>query len=203
MQLLFDMKSVACGMNDNDLLSQVDNLLQRFSEDNDLRNKVDAVFDVHCKSGWTKQVKFVQSATYDQCPERFALPDLEQRLLDLMERIQKPDNGVVFVHKGIFAEALHLTRTQRDKFQKSLDHLTETGFLSCLYKPVATNHRCPGVYRVNPNVTRIGKASLSFCSSAINVPDFDDRFCQSYCGTVVLPDGIQISGGTLLKRLPA
>ena len=114
-------------------LDNIDDIIAEFQDksNNDLRERANQIWQHHKFP--EKSIKFMMSLIYDKCPERFSLPLEEQAILGLLERIQCQSTGGVIVKKGDFVNALNLTLTQRKKLQASLDHLTQLGFLTCIY----------------------------------------------------------------------
>lgn len=187
-------------MEKDDIDDLIEDLLEKILEDKDFRAEADNIF--RYQKYPDHSIKFVQSAVYDECPERFALPDEEIKILDLLERIQNPSNGVVMFWKGTLANALHMTDVQKRRMQDSLDHLVETGFLTCIYKPAKGSNKYPGVYKINPSVTAIGKLTGTSSEKAkINIPGFVNNFRQAKF-SVFLQDGTQVIGGMLVERIP-
>ena len=145
-----------------------------------------------------KSIKFMMSLIYDKCPERFSLPLEEQAILGLLERIQCQSTGGVIVKKGDFVNALNLTLTQRKKLQASLDHLTQLGFLTCIYRPPKGSKK-PGIYTVNRGISWIGSSNDN--APALHIKDFTRTYNQT-TETVILPDGKKMKCGTLSPYLP-
>lgn len=179
-------------------LDNIDDILEELMDENNklLRDRGSAIWDSHKFPD--KSLKFIMSAIYDKCPQRFSLPLEEQALLGLMEHIQAQTSGGVVVKKGDFVKALKFTNTQRKNLQASLDHLTECGFLECIYRPPKGSKK-PGVYKVNNNVSWIGNAEKTEIS--INVKNFDGKYKQT-TETILLPNGKKMLCGTLSEVLP-
>ena len=116
-------------------LDNIDDIIAEFQDksNNDLRERANQIWLHHQFP--EKSIKFIMSLIYDKCPERFSLPLEEQAILGLLERIQCQGTGGVIVKKSDFVNVLNLTLTQRKKLQASLDHLTQLGFLTCIYRP--------------------------------------------------------------------
>lgn len=179
-------------------LDNIDDIITEFQDksNNDLRERANQIWLHHQFP--EKSIKFIMSLIYDKCPERFSLPLEEQAILGLLERIQCQGTGGVIVKKSDFVNVLNLTLTQRKKLQTSLDHLTQLGFLTCIYRPPKGSKK-PGIYIVNRGISWIG-------SSNDNAPTIHiEKFTRTYKQTteiVVLPDGKKMKCGTLSKNLP-
>lgn len=106
--------------------------------------------------------------------------------------IQDPRTGLVTVRKGVFADALHYTDTERKNMQKYLDDLTVKGFLQCIYRQ--TNKK-PGEYKVNQGVAWIGKQEKKELSK-IHIPKFEAKYMIGK-DTVIFADGTKMDSGTL------
>lgn len=135
-------------------------------------------------------IGFSQTARYDQKALFYELPRGEQVLYDLMCDIQDPQSGYVTVIKGIYAQVLHFTDTEKRNLQKYLDDLTEKGFLFCNYRP--TNKK-PGEYRINQGISWIGKRDKA---QLTKLQEFQSKYTIGK-DTVVLKDGTKVSSGKL------
>lgn len=135
-------------------------------------------------------IGFSQTARYDQKALFYELPRGEQVLYDLMCDIQDPQSGYVTVIKGIYAQVLHFTDTEKRNLQKYLDDLTEKGFLFCNYRP--TNKK-PGEYRINQGISWIGKRDKT---QLTKLQEFQSKYTIGK-DTVVLKDGTKVSSGKL------
>lgn len=135
-------------------------------------------------------IGFSQTARYDQKALFYELPRGEQVLYDLMCDIQDPQSGYVTVIKGIYAQVLHFTDTEKRNLQKYLDDLTEKGFLFCNYRP--TNKK-PGEYRINQGISWIGKRDKT---QLTKLKEFQSKYTIGK-DTVVLKDGTKVSSGKL------
>lgn len=135
-------------------------------------------------------IGFSQTARYDQKALFYELPRGEQVLYDLMCDIQDPQSGYVTVIKGIYAQVLHFTDTEKRNLQKYLDDLTEKGFLFCNYRP--TNKK-PGEYRINQGISWIGKRDKT---QLTKLKEFQSKYTSGK-DTVVLKDGTKVSSGKL------
>lgn len=135
-------------------------------------------------------IGFSQTARYDQKALFYELPRGEQILYALMCDIQDPQSGYVTVIKGIYAQVLHFTDTEKRNLQKYLDDLTEKGFLFCNYRP--TNKK-PGEYRINQGISWIGKRDKT---QLTKLKEFQSKYTIGK-DTVVLKDGTKVSSGKL------
>ena len=179
-------------------LDNIDDIIAEFQDksNNDLRERANQIWQHHKFP--EKSIKFMMSLIYDKCPERFSLPLEEQAILGLLERIQCQSTGGVIVKKGDFVNALNLTLTQRKKLQASLDHLTQLGFLTCIYRPPKGSKK-PGIYTVNRGISWIGSSNDN--APALHIKDFTRTYNQT-TETVILPDGKKMKCGTLSPYLP-
>lgn len=192
-QALIDIKRVLWDLGIT--LTDIDDILEEMNANEELRERASKLWLSHKFPD--KVIKFIMSLIYDGCPERYELPIEEQAVLGLMERIQNQTNGAVAVYKTIFAKVLHLSDRQRKNLQGYLDHLTETGFLKCIYKP-PKGSRKPGIYIVNRAVSWIGTGTDNVKDLKISNPMAYKQIPE----TVILPDGKKIICGSLGEWLP-
>lgn len=172
-------------------LTDIRDIIADFKEkDSELRETADQINHAHEYPD--KSIGFFQSARYDRIQEFYELPRAEQILFVLMCSIQDPRTGFVTVRKGIFADALHYTDTERKNMQKYLDDLTVKGFLQCIYRQ--TNKK-PGEYKVNQGVAWIGKQEKKELSR-IDIPKFEAKYMIGK-DTVIFADGTKMDSGTL------
>ena len=93
-------------------LTDIRDIIADFKEkDSELRETADQINHAHEYPD--KSIGFFQSARYDKIQEFYELPRAEQILFVLMCSIQDPRTGLVTVRKGVFADALHYTDTER------------------------------------------------------------------------------------------
>lgn len=189
-QALLDLKTALerCDMH----LTDIDDILLECQKENSVLQKTADQIQ-HSHKYPDKSIEFFQSLRYDQCPERFELTHQETVLLDLMERIQDPITGCVTVKKGTFAQALHYTDGERRNLQKYLDHLTELGFLTCIYRQ--TNKK-PGEYKINQSISWVGKRNKK--KSHINIKGFTPQFSIGKA-TILADDGGKTDSRTLIE----
>ena len=172
-------------------LTDIRDIIADFKEkDSELRETADQINHAHEYPD--KSIGFFQSARYDKIQEFYELPRAEQILFVLMCSIQDPKTGLVTVRKGVFADALHYTDTERKNMQRYLDDLTVKGFLQCIYRQ--TNKK-PGEYKVNQGVAWIGKQEKKELSR-IDIPKFKAKYMIGK-DTVILADGTKMDSGTL------
>lgn len=190
-QALLDMKKALfeCDLR----LTDIDDILAEImKQDSVLRTSADNIMHSHRYPD--KSIKHVQSAIYNECPERFELSEPETKLYDLMERIQDPQTGYVSIIKGIFVDVLHFTQNERKNFQNMLDHLTETGFIIPI-RPYKAGSKKPLVYKINRGITWIGKRDKTE-SKQIKINGFQQKYKRMSLPTV-LPNGKSVITGTL------
>lgn len=172
-------------------LTDIRDIIADFKEkDSELRETADQINHAHEYPD--KSIGFFQSARYDKIQEFYELPRAEQILFVLMCSIQDPRTGLVTVRKGVFADALHYTDTERKNMQKYLDDLTAKGFLRCIYRQ--TNKK-PGEYKINQGVAWIGKQEKKELSK-IHIPKFEAKYMIGK-DTVIFADGTKMDSGTL------
>lgn len=192
-QALIDIKRVLWDLGIT--LTDIDDILEEMNANEELRERASKLWLSHKFPD--KSIKFIMSLIYDGCPERYELPVEEQAVLGLMERIQNQTNGAVAVYKTVFAKVLRLSDRQRKNLQRYLDHLTETGFLKCIYKPPKGSKK-PGIYIVNRAVSWIGTSTDNVKDLKISNPMAYKQIPE----TVILPDGKKIICGSLGEWLP-
>lgn len=192
-QALIDIKYVLWDM--EICLTDIDDIIEEINTNEEVRVRALKLWLSHKFP--EKSIKFIMTLIYDGCPERYELPIEEQAILGLMERLQNQTNGAVAVYKTVFASVLHLNDRQRKSLQKYLDHLTETGFLTCIYKPPKGSKK-PGIYIVNRAISWIGTGTDNAKGLKISNPKKYKQIPE----TVILPDGTKIVCGTL-GQIPA
>lgn len=172
-------------------LTDSEDILIELQQNDELRETADTI--MHSHKYPNNRIRLVQSAVYDECPERFELNETETKVFDLMERLQDQTTGYVSVVKAIFVDVLHLTQSERKGLQKTLNSLEKKNFIFCI-RPYKAGSTKPPVYKVNRNVTWIGKQDKT--DKKINIPGFKQKYKRIIQPTV-LPDGKTILTGSL------
>lgn len=172
-------------------LTDSEDILVELQQNEELRETADTI--MHSHKYPDNKIRLVQSAVYDECPERFELNETETKVFDLMERLQDQTTGYVSVVKAIFVDVLHLTQSERKGLQKTLNSLEKKNFISCI-RPYRAGSTKPPVYKVNRNVTWIGKQDKT--DKKIDIPGFKQKYKRIIQPTV-LPDGKTILTGSL------
>lgn len=186
-QALIDIKHVLWDL--EIYLTDIDDITEEINTNEEVRERALKLWLSHKFP--EKSIRFIMTLIYDGCPERYELPIEEQAILGLMERIQNQTNGAVAVYKTDFASVLHLNDRQRKNLQKYLDHLTETCFLTCIYKPPKGSRR-PGIYIVNRAISWIGTGADT---KGLNIKN--PGTYKQILETAILPDGTKVTCGTL------
>lgn len=172
-------------------LTDIDDIIAAMQEEKSpIRDMADQLFHLHQYP--ERKISFIQTTTYDYCPELFTLPHQELILLELMSRIQSPE-GYVTVVKNQFVEVLNFTDTERKNLQLYLDDLTKKGFLECIYKPPKGSKK-PGEYRINRRIAWIGRQD-KHTRNISNIP-FKPKYSQ-VIKQIILNNGDKVSSGTL------
>ena len=96
--------------------------------------------------------------------------------------------------KAIFVDVLHLTQSERKGLQKTLNSLEKKNFIFCI-RPYKAGSTKPPVYKINRNVTWIGKQDKTI-DKKIDIPGFKQKYKRIVQPTV-LPDGKTILTGSL------
>lgn len=187
-QALIDIKQVLWDL--EIYLTDINDIIEEINTNEDVRERALKLWLSHRFP--EKSIRFIMTLIYDGCPERYELPIEEQAILGLMERIQNQTNGAVAVYKTVFEKVMHLNDRQRKNLQKSIDHLTETCFLTCIYRPPKGSKR-PGIYIVNRAVSWIGTGTDNAKGLSIKRPGTYKQILE----TAILPDGTKVTCGTL------
>lgn len=187
-QALLDIKQILWDL--EIYLTDIDDIIEEINTNEEVRERALKLWLSHKFP--EKSIRFIMTLIYDGCPERYELPIEEQAILGLMERIQNQTSGAVAVYKTVFASVLHLNDRQRKSLQKSLDHLTELCFLTCIYKPPRGSKK-PGIYIVNRAVSWIGTGTDSAKGLKIKNPGTYKQISE----TAILPDGTKVVCGAL------
>ena len=173
-------------------LTDSEDILAELQQNEELRETADTI--MHSHKYPDNRIKLVQSAIYDECPERFELNETETKVFDLMERLQDQTTGYVSVIKAVFVDVLHLTQSERKGLQKTLNSLEKKNFIFCI-RPYKAGSTKPPVYKINRNVTWIGKQDKTI-DKKIDIPGFRQKYKRIVQPTV-LPDGKTILTGSL------
>jgi hypothetical protein len=173
-------------------LTDSEDILAELQQNEELRETADTI--MHSHKYPDNRIRLVQSAIYDECPERFELNETETKIFDLMERLQDQTTGYVSVIKAIFVDVLHLTQSERKGLQKTLNSLEKKNFIFCI-RPYKAGSTKPPVYKINRNVTWIGKQDKTI-DKKIDIPGFKQKYKRIVQPTV-LPDGKTILTGSL------
>lgn len=187
LQALLDIRA-AIERNNSGLTDINDIIADMQTEQSTIRRDADQINHQHKFPD--SSIGFSQTARYDQKALFYELPRGEQVLYDLMCDIQDPQSGYVTIIKGIYAQVLHFTDTEKRNLQKYLDDLTEKRFLFCNYRP--TNKK-PGEYRINQGISWIGKRDKT---QLTKLQEFQSKYTIGK-DTVVLKDGTKVSSGKL------
>lgn len=173
-------------------LTDSEDILAELQQNEELRETADTI--MHSHKYPDNRIRLVQSAIYDECPERFELNETETKVFDLMERLQDQTTGYVSVIKAVFVDVLHLTQSERKGLQKTLNSLEKKNFIFCI-RPYKAGSTKPPVYKINRNVTWIGKQNKTI-DKKIDIPGFRQKYKRIVQPTV-LPDGKTILTGSL------
>lgn len=173
-------------------LTDSEDILAELQQNEELRETADTI--MHSHKYPDNRIRLVQSAIYDECPERFELNETETKVFDLMERLQDQTTGYVSVIKAVFVDVLHLTQSERKGLQKTLNSLEKKNFIFCI-RPYKEGSTKPPVYKINRNVTWIGKQDKTI-DKKIDIPGFRQKYKRIVQPTV-LPDGKTILTGSL------
>lgn len=124
--------------------------LKTLQEDAVLRSKADQIFNSHRYPD--EYITYTKTALFDQCPERFRLPEKAQLMLGLLERIASQE-GLVRISQVNLSEFLGW---DRKTIRKALEDLQKYGFLAVYIQP-PKGSREPVTYMIDQRITRNGK----------------------------------------------
>lgn len=149
-QAILDAIDVAVDSKDKETETLLRSALKKLQQNKQLLYKADAKYNSHRYP--ERVITYTKVATYNQCPERFALSHGAQAVLSLFASIASQD-GLITIPQSDLASILH---TNRQQLRRYIDELCQYQYIAIYDRP-PRGTRKPITYLLDRRIVRTGK----------------------------------------------